>query len=71
MGRGGSLVLCAKIISLHALSFLDSEPKAGLVSREGLSTSGQGSLPPHPAHARAVRSYPCGSDYYSVVGCVP
>lgn len=64
-------MLCGKILSLHAPSFLDSEVCPGPASREGLSTSGQGSLPPHPVtlglwvlpHVDWITT--------SAVGCIP
>lgn len=64
-------MLCAKILSLNALSFLDSSGCHGLASREGLSISGQGSLPPHPAHTWLWVLTHVDLITTSVVGCIP
>lgn len=63
-------MLCAKFLSLNALSFLDSSVCHGLASREGLSISGQGSLPPHPAHTWLWVLTHVDLITTSVVGCI-
>ena len=62
MGKGGRQALCAKILSVHPLSFLDSAVRPWPGFQGGLAHHVQGALP--PAHHLC-----CG--FFPGVGFIP